>query len=201
MGTLFGLREPVGFTYARLARTHGINVGPESVEQAFRKAYGQAPPLAFPGLEASALQAAELAWWGERIRSSLIAAGGEECDPPAALVEQLYTHYAQPGAWLVYPDVPERMERWGRAGLRLAVVSNFDSRLDGLLEALELRRWLTAVVVSSRAGAAKPSAVPFHQALVQIELSADEVWHVGDSPEDVAGARAAGMACVLVRRS
>jgi putative hydrolase of the HAD superfamily len=200
MGTLFGLREPVGCTYARVAAQHGIAAEPGAVEQAFRRAYRQAPPLAFPGLAGTALEAAELNWWAERIRSSLQEAAGEEIDPPQALVEQLYAHYAQPSAWQVYADVPERLERWRGAGLRLAVVSNFDSRLLDLLEGLQLRSWLQAVVVSSRAGAAKPSPQPFALALEQLQLRAHEVWHVGDSPEDVAGAQAAGVPCVLVRR-
>lgn len=200
MGTLFGLQESVGCTYARVAAEHGITAQPGAVEQAFRRAYRQAPPLAFPGLEGAALEAAERNWWAERIRSSLQDPSGEELDPPQALVEQLYAHYAQPSAWRVYADVPERLECWHRAGLRLAVVSNFDSRLPGLLEGLDLSRWLQAVVISSRAGAAKPSPQPFALALEQVQLSAGEVWHVGDSPEDVAGAQAAGVPCVLVRR-
>jgi putative hydrolase of the HAD superfamily len=201
MGTLFGLRESVGRTYARVAEEHGITAEPLAVEQAFRKAYRQAPPLAFPGLRGAALEAAELNWWGERIRSSLRAATGEGVDPPQVLIEQLYAHYAHPSAWQVYAEVPEHLERWRRAGLRLAVVSNFDGRLPALLDGLNLSPWLEAVVVSSRAGAAKPSPRPFALALEQLQLSAGEVWHVGDSPEDVAGARAAGVPCVLVRRS
>jgi putative hydrolase of the HAD superfamily len=32
-------------------------------------------------------------------------------------------------------------------------------------------------------------------------LDATQVWHVGDSPDDVAGAAAAGLPCIQVRRS
>jgi putative hydrolase of the HAD superfamily len=56
------------------------------------------------------------------------------------------------------------------------------------------------VVVSSRAGAAKPSPRPFQLALEALGATAAEAWHVGDSPEDEAGARAAGLRCLLVRR-
>jgi len=54
--------------------------------------------------------------------------------------------------------------------------------------------------VSSAAGAAKPDPLPFHQALARLNLGASEVWHVGDSPEDGAGARAAGIRWVQVKR-
>jgi putative hydrolase of the HAD superfamily len=80
------------------------------------------------------------------------------------------------------------------------VVSNFDSRLEGVLTGLGLADWFETVVVSSRAGAAKPSPVPFQQALAALGLSPAQAWHVGDSPEDEAGARAAGLRCLIVRR-
>jgi putative hydrolase of the HAD superfamily len=112
----------------------------------------------------------------------------------------LFERFAQADLWHVYADVPAQLEAWHRRGLKLAVVSNFDSRLPGLLEALGLARWLNAVVVSSAAGAAKPDPLPFQQALARLNLGAAEVWHVGDSPEDGAGARAAGIHWVQVKR-
>ena len=97
-------------------------------------------------------------------------------------------------------DVPGALARWHQQGLKLAVVSNFDQRLEGLLEGLGLRPWFSAVVISSRAGAAKPSPEPLLQALAHLGLGPDQAWHIGDSPEDAAAARAAGLPCLLVRR-
>ena len=199
MGTLIGLREPVGDTYARLAATHGLSLDPRRIERGFRQAYREAPPLAFPGLAGPELRQAELAWWSERIRGSLRAAGAAAMPEP--LGAALFSHYADAGAWRVYADVASQLPRWWERGLKLAVVSNFDSRLPDLLEQLGLARWLEAVVVSSSAGAAKPDAAPFRIALERLQLEADQVWHVGDSAEDVAGAAAAGLACIRVRRS
>lgn len=198
MGTLIGLREPVGRTYARLAAAHGLNLDPQRIELGFLEAYSQAPPLAFPGLAGAELRQAELAWWSERIRCSLTAAGATTL--PASLGEDLFNHYAEAAAWQVYTDVASQLPRWWQRGLKLAVVSNFDSRLPGLLQQLGLARWLSAVVVSSSAGAAKPDAAPFRIALEQLQLDVRQVWHVGDSTEDVAGAAAAGLPCIQVRR-
>ena len=40
-----------------------------------------------------------------------------------------------------------------------------------------------------------------HQrALAGLGLEPRQAWHVGDSPEDGAGARAAGLPCLLLRR-
>jgi putative hydrolase of the HAD superfamily len=198
MGTLFGLRQSVGSTYAALAGTHGVAVEAAAIDRVFPALYRQAPPLAFPGLGGVALLEAERRWWGERIEEALRAAGA--AGAPLALQRELFEHFAQPEPWLLYDDVLPVLRRWRTAGLRLAVVSNFDQRLHGLLERLELADLLDGVVVSSAAGAAKPSPLPFQLALEALGVSAAEAWHVGDSPEDVRGAAAAGVTCLRIRR-
>ncbi len=200
MGTLIGLRAPVGATYAAVAAEHGIDVAPAAIDRAFPDVLRQAPPLAFPGLEGDRLLEAERRWWGERIDAVLAAAGGSDAPAPTALHHALFDRFADPSLWRVYPDVPAVLRRWHGAGLRLAVVSNFDRRLQPLLEGLGLADLFETVVVSSSAGAAKPSPQPFLIALEALGLGAAQVWHVGDSPEDGAGARAAGVRCLLVRR-
>jgi putative hydrolase of the HAD superfamily len=194
MGTLIGLRSPVGATYAAVAAEHGIDVAPEAIDRAFPGVLRQAPPLAFPGLEGDRLLEAERRWWGERIDAVLGTTA------PAALHRALFDRFGDPSLWRVYPDVPAVLRRWHGAGLRLAVVSNFDRRLHPLLKALGLAELFETVVVSSSAGAAKPSPRPFRIALESLGLTPAQVWHVGDSPEDGAGARAAGVRCLLVRR-
>lgn len=198
MGTLIGLRRSVGHTYAELAARHGLAVEAGAIDRAFPGIYRQAPPLAFPGLQGAALVEAEIAWWSARVAAVLEAAGAPP--PPPELGRELYERFAATDLWHVYSDVPAALESWHRRGLRLAVVSNFDSRLVGLLEGLGLAPWLTAVVVSSSAGAAKPDPLPFRQALAALGLEAADVWHIGDSPEDGRGARAAGIRWLQLRR-
>lgn len=198
MGTLIGLRRSLGHTYAAVAAEHGLSVAADAIDQAFPAVLAQAPALAFPGLDGDCLLQAERHWWGERIDAVLVAAGAAVA--PAALHRELFDRFADPALWHVYADVPAVLRRWHGAGLRLAVVSNFDRRLQPLLEGLGLADLFEAVVVSSSAGAAKPSPVPFQVALESLALAPSQVWHVGDSPEDGAGARAAGVRCLLVRR-
>ena len=205
MGTLLGLRRSVGCSYAALAAGFGIEAEAAAIDRAFAPIYRQAPPLAFPGLSGAALREAEIAWWGARIRDTLAAVlpvGRDRLaeNLPSGLAEALFEHFAAPDQWRVYPEVPHCLLRWRQRGLRLAVVSNFDSRLPALLEGLGLASHLHAVVVSSAAGAAKPDPGPFRIALEALQLPAEAVWHVGDSPADVAGAAAAGIRCLLVER-
>ena len=199
MGTLIGLRQSVGCSYAAVAAEHGVAVEAAAIDSVFPRLFRQAPPLAFPGLEGEALLDAERQWWSRLIEACLQACGHQEPLPPE-LGRALFDHFATPAPWLVYPDVAEHLPRWREQGLKLAVVSNFDQRLHGLLEQLELASFMDAVVVSSAVGAAKPDPRPFERALELLELPAAAAWHIGDSPEDEAGARAAGVHCVLIQR-
>ena len=86
---------------------------------------------------------------------------------------------------------------------KLALISNFDHppHVHRLLDELALRPFFDAVVVSGDVGIKKPDPAIFTPALEQTGLVANEALFVGDSPEDdVAGARAAGLRPVLIRR-
>ncbi|MFM1813259.1 MAG: hypothetical protein RLZZ336_2197, partial [Cyanobacteriota bacterium] len=150
------------------------------------------------GLSGEALLEAEIGWWGERISETFAALSLPP--PDAALQRALFEHFAQPERWRVYSEVAAQLTAWRQAGLRLAVVSNFDSRLHGLLQALGLMAQLDAVVISSEIGAAKPDPRPLQLALATLELTPDQAWHIGDSPDDVAAARGAGVRCVRIDR-
>ena len=199
MGTLIGLRQSVGTSYAAAADRHGISVEASAIDAVFPKLFRAAPPLAFPGLEGEALLQAEQQWWTALIAACLEACGHREPLPPE-LGTELFQAFAGPEPWLVYDDVAEHLQRWRDRGLRLAVVSNFDQRLLPLLESLGLAPWFEAVVVSSQVGAAKPDPRPFQRALELLQLPPEAAWHIGDSAEDEAGARAAGLRCLLIRR-
>jgi putative hydrolase of the HAD superfamily len=100
-----------------------------------------------------------------------------------------------------YPEVPDALARLRAGGARLAVVSNWDVSLHDVLERTELRPLVDAVVISAELGVAKPAPEIFRAALRRLGATAGEALHVGDDLEvDVAGARAAGVAAVLVAR-
>ena len=115
--------------------------------------------------------------------------------------DRLYAHYASAPAWRVFPEVPGVLAALRGRGLRLAVVSNFDSRLPPLLEALGIAPFFDAVVCSGAVGAAKPDGAIFAHALTALGVEAHEALHIGDSRvNDYDGARAAGIEALLVDR-
>jgi putative hydrolase of the HAD superfamily len=197
-GTLVTVAEPVGQTYARIAARHGLRVSPAAAEGEFRAAMAAAPPLAF-GNDPTDLRDRERAWWSAVVRRALpTMTAGAAFD---ATFDALFAHYADARAWRVFPEVPETLAALRARGLVLAVVSNFDTRLGPLLDALGIAAHLDAVVHSSAAGAAKPDAAIFRAALERLAVSPDGTLHAGDDPvADVAGARGAGLHAALVDR-
>jgi len=199
-GTLFEVAEPVGATYARVAAAHGIRLAAAEVERRFRAALAAAPPLAFPGASPVRLGDHERAWWYAVVRR---AYGASATSPHFdACFAELFDVYARAAAWRVFPDVPGSLHALRARGLRVGVVSNFDSRLVGLLEQLGLAPLVDRTVHSTRLGVAKPDPAIFHLALEALGVSAAEALHAGDEVvADVEGARAAGLRAVLVDRA
>ena len=91
---------------------------------------------------------------------------------------------------------------WLRPRVRLAVVTNFDHspHVHRVLERFELVELLDCVVISGAVGVRKPDPAIFSGALEATGLAPDQIAFVGDAPEDVAGARAAGMTPICIRR-
>lgn len=120
---------------------------------------------------------------------------------PAGFFSAVYERFTEPDAWHVFDDVLPALDALARHGTRLAVVSNWDDRLEPLLERLGLRGRFEVVVVSCHAGCTKPAPGIFTAALQRLGLPPEAALHVGDSvTEDVSGARASGLHARLIRR-
>lgn len=105
--------------------------------------------------------------------------------------EHLWTH--------VEEGTREALERLRERGYRLAVLSNADGRVEGLLEEVGLRPYFEFVLDSHEVGVEKPDPRIFRLALERLGLAPEEVLYVGDLyPVDVLGARRAGLRALLV---
>jgi putative hydrolase of the HAD superfamily len=199
-GTLFTVNGSVGAIYANLARQHGKDVAEADLEAGFRRVFAAAPPMAFPGAAPAQLPTLEKQWWHTLARDVFSTLGAfprfEE------YFAALFEFFAQTEAWQLYPETLPTLEHLQARGLTLGVISNFDSRLFGLLEGLGIAHFFDPVVISTQVGAAKPETAIFAQALSRLGLQASEAIHIGDSYDaDILGARTAGLTPVLVDRS
>lgn len=99
------------------------------------------------------------------------------------------------------PEAAEALAELRSRGLTLICVSNWDYALAEVLERCGLATALDAVVTSAGVGARKPDPAIFARALELARCAPADALHVGDTPaEDVAGARAAGVPCLLLDR-
>jgi putative hydrolase of the HAD superfamily len=202
-GTLLEVAEPVGETYARFARRHGISVDAARLDGSFRRAIRSSPPLAFADRGDVDLPRRECAWWRRVVMASFQGATADtDVSALEPVFDELFAYFATRAAWRVFADVPPAIAELRARGLRLAVVSNFDGRLRTLLADLGLGEQFDAVVLSSECGFAKPDPRIFHAALRAIDARAAATLHVGDSEElDVRAARAAGLTALRIDRS
>jgi len=199
-GTLIELREPVGETYARVAREYGVAIPPSRLDAAFRVAFPAAPPMVFPGASSDEIPRLEKAWWRSVVSKTFQAA-----DPSArfsdfgGFFEDLFATMGRPQSWREVPGARDLLLRLRSIHWATAVVSNFDRRLPNLLEGLGLAELFDAIVLCSDVGAAKPAAAIFQRALEQLQISASRAIVVGDDQTlDIAGARAAGLQAIHV---
>jgi putative hydrolase of the HAD superfamily len=191
LGTVVRLEDPVPRLQASLRDRLRLDVPPEACRAALR-----AEMRHYRAHCRTAVDAATL----ERLRRDCAAVLA------AALGHGLSAAQALPClmdaiAFSLYPDVPEALDRLDEAGLRLAVVSNWDVSLHATLHDLGIDGRFSAVLTSADSGSPKPQPELFQRAAAALDAPAQRLLHVGDDPaQDVDGARAAGFAAVLLQR-
>lgn len=195
LGTLVGLEPPAPRLRAELAARFGLEVSEEEAARAISAEIAYYRAHLDEGRDGAGLEALRRRC-AEVLRSALPGDGGRlDVDP---LVEALLASLR----FTAFEDVRPALESARGRGQRLVVVSNWDVSLVGVLRGLELEPLLDGIVTSAGAGARKPSPAIFRQALGLAGVAPAEAIHVGDTlDEDVAGARAAGIEPVLIRRS
>jgi putative hydrolase of the HAD superfamily len=129
----------------------------------------------------------------EVIRSSLGLGSVPLAEVRHAMLDSIRFH--------AYPDAAAALREVRARGVKLVVASNWDCSLPEVLERAGLAPLVDGVVSSAMAGAAKPDSALFEAALRTAGVAAERALHVGDSlSKDVEGARAAGIAAVLLDR-
>lgn len=98
----------------------------------------------------------------------------------------------------VLPGTVDALGRLRAAGIRIAVVSNWDASLDATMLAVGLRAHVDAVVSSAQAGAAKPDPAPLVRGLQLLGATAQQAVMIGDDRVDAEAAAALGIPCALV---
>ena len=188
-GTLIDIDQPYLRLRRSLRRHLGAEVSAQDAERAFRAEMTYYADHCHEGADADTL--AELR---TRCAAIVLAELGIDADPAAAaalLIDSI--------AFRVYADVAPLLAGLDRAGVGVAVVSNWDCSLREALSAAGLEIGL--VFDSASARSSKPHPAIFLRALRSLGVEPGRALHVGDTEEtDGAGARAAGTDVRIVDR-
>jgi REG-2-like HAD superfamily hydrolase len=193
-GTLFTEAESRDEVYARVLAERGVRLALAEVARLREALHAELPPVFEGHIRYSD------GWFRELVRRLLARVA---CPADAEDVRrELAQHFARPEHFVLHNDTFPALEELASRGVRLGVVSNWSPGLPALLEGLHLARYFEAIVVSAVVGATKPERAIFRHALERFGVAAGAALHVGNHPvEDLAGARRAGLAALLVDRS
>lgn len=195
--TLIRLSRPVGEEYAAKARAHGLEVEAAALGQAFGQAY-KAQNHRFPTYGLSHGLTSHQ-WWQDVVLQTFHLAGVRDTQVVATIADQLYRDFSSPCTWQVLEGAESTLRSCRTRGLQLAVISNFDRRLEDILEGLGLREHFDFVLTSEAAGWPKPDPRIFLKALQLAHVQPAAAAHIGDSYHcDYQGAQAVGMHSFLV---
>ncbi|HIK17792.1 MAG TPA: HAD family hydrolase [Leptolyngbyaceae cyanobacterium M33_DOE_097] len=202
VGTLFGVQGSVGHVYREVAQSVGVEVDPIALNKAFYQCFKAAGLPAFGVTDPITVRQKEYDWWKKIAIATFKQAGAlPQFADFDGFFAQLYHHFSTTAPWFVYPDVRPALQRWRDMEIQLGILSNFDSRLYAVLDALELSHFFTSVTISTEVGAAKPDAQIFQTALQKHLCQPEWAWHIGDRfDEDYQAARAAGLRGIWLRR-
>jgi putative hydrolase of the HAD superfamily len=195
LGTLVRLEPPWPLLSGTLASRYGIEITDDEARGAMRAEMTYYLEHHTEGRDPASLA---------DLRARCAAVLGRALGQSAAWLseEQLTESLLEALRFVPFPDAATVLGSLRAAGIRAAVVSNWDCSLGGLLGGLGLGGLLDAVVTSAEAGVRKPDPGIFETALAAVQCPPERAIFVGDSVEiDVAGGRAAGIRSVLLDRS
>lgn len=200
VGTLIHPTPSVAIAYQTIAARFGSRLTVEQIGERFRQAFRESE-LGIPDeltsgdrwLSSDAIEVARWRWIVDEVVPDVIDT--ERC------FAELWDHFARPSSWACFEDVMSALAGLKQAGYRLAIASNFDSRLHAVCEGHDALSSIERRFVSSETGYRKPSPQFYSAIALQCGCPADRILMVGDDAEhDVAGPLAAGMQALLLDR-
>lgn len=192
-GTLLFPHPSVGEIYAEVLSSHGVDLAPSLLEQAFLKVWREEVVICCPNITPES----EKERWRGVIRRTFVDLA------PAVNQEQLFDDlwiaFSEPGRWRLPPRTEETLTTLRTRGYRLAVLSNWDDRLRQLVHEMGLGHFFEEIFVSCEVGFEKPDPTLFGLVEDRLQAAGETILHIGDSHHhDVLGAQACGWQAIQV---
>lgn len=202
-GTLLKFRMPVGQQYAKVGSSFGLKADPDLLQKNFKIFYkqmikdhpnfGQVTGLGWES------------WWKQLVtltfKNSLL---GIDIDTSKMddISSRLIDVYKTSEGWELESGAVELLDFLKVRNIHLGVISNYDSRLEGILKDLKIMKYFNFIVASYEVKFQKPDKNIFKFVeQMNNNLKPNEVLHVGDSVElDFLGAQNAGWNAILIHK-
>lgn len=189
VGTLLFADPPVHLAYYRIGKKHGSAARPDEVLHRFRSALARRTTVAPCDLDTAVAEGVPTSALGGEARErqfwrAVVAEVLPDVRDVDGCFEELFAHFAHPGAWQCFADVEETLEEACRRGQRLAIASNFDARLHGLCDGHPALAGIERRVISSEVGARKPQAAFYRALLEACGCAPEELLFVGDDRQN-----------------
>lgn len=185
VGTILRPQPDVISAYHRAGAAHGSQLSIEEVAARFRVARQARFHLnrSAEQTEAGSLRSSdeiEYALWRDLIQDVFA-----DVDRVDSLFGDLWNHFASAENWSLYDDVAACWNRLAEAGFRIAVASNFDSRLHVIVKNFPQLSLAEKNCCSAEVGFRKPDPAFYSAVASMLRLSdTDEVYFVGDDREN-----------------
>lgn len=190
--------------FARICRQEGRDVTPAEVSAVRERLAPHLIDLAHeagadpPALGTSVSAAESRTFWTYLYRRFLAELDIHD----DTLADTLFATFSSSASYRLYDDVLDTLEGLQGAGLRLGLISNFETWLQEMLVELEVGHIFEVTIISGVEGVEKPDPGIYRLALERGGVAAGNAVHVGDSESlDIIPARRAGMHTVLLDRA
>lgn len=194
VGTLIHAEPSVSRVYADVGRRHGGRHDSATIEERFRVAFRRQEAIDRQRNWITS-EEREVERWRAIVADVFPLVDAAKC------FSDLYEHFARPAAWRVELAAMELIQSLRRREISVALASNFDARLHGIVAGLPELRNLNAVIVSSEVGFRKPRLAFFEAIEARLGIPMANIIFVGDDPiNDGKGAADAGMKSLLLGR-
>ncbi|MGI0479745.1 HAD-IA family hydrolase [Geminocystis sp. CENA526] len=202
VGTIFGVKNSVGYIYTKLAQKYGVNTCADSIDQCFYQVFKESSPLAFDTHNEAEIKELEFKWWENITYNTFTKEGSiEQFNNFKEYFRELYELFKTVEPWFIYDEVISTLNQWQKQGIELGIISNFDTRIFEVLDNLELSKYFQTITISSLTGVAKPDQKIFLSAIEKHNCQAENAWYIGDSKkEDYEGAKSVGMKSFWLNR-
>lgn len=197
VGTLIHPEPSVSALYERVGRKYGSSLTAAEISPRFRRIFRESETACFEEHQAGTTSEVQ----EQRRWRWIVARVLDDVRDLDGCFLELWDVFASPESWSLFEDVPATLADLRQAGYRLAIASNFDSRLHQVCAAWPGILGGIPILVSSELGYRKPD-VRFYRSLMEgLATRPEAIVVVGDDLDaDVLGPRRAGISSAWLKR-